>query len=90
MAAVEHAVKERVEGIFVGLHYVCKALRTLRQEVETKHTSDTVGGEGHAGGFVGPGLHLYIGVALVYMLLTIPSSKLVKHLEKKMAYSNAE
>ncbi|MEI3035920.1 MAG: amino acid ABC transporter permease [Oscillospiraceae bacterium] len=25
----------------------------------------------------------YIGVALVYMLLTIPSSKLVKHLEKK-------
>ena len=32
----------------------------------------------------------YIGVALVYMLLTIPSSKLVKHLEKKMANSNAE
>ena len=32
----------------------------------------------------------YIGVALVYMLLTIPSSKLVKHLEKKMATSNAE
>ena len=32
----------------------------------------------------------YIGVALVYMLLTIPSSKLVKHLEKKMAKSNAE
>lgn len=31
----------------------------------------------------------YIGVALVYMLLTIPSSKLVKHLEKK-ANSNAE
>ena len=32
----------------------------------------------------------YIGVALVYMLLTIPSSKLVKHLEKKMANSNAD
>lgn len=32
----------------------------------------------------------YIGVALVYMLLTIPSSKLVKHLEKKTANSNAE
>ena len=32
----------------------------------------------------------YIGVALVYMLLTIPSSKLVKHHEKKMAKPNAE
>ena len=27
----------------------------------------------------------YVGVALVYMLLSIPTSKLIKHLEKKMA-----
>lgn len=27
----------------------------------------------------------YIGVALVYMVLTIPTSKLVKYMEKKMA-----
>ena len=53
MAAVEHAVKERVEGIFCRPHDVCKALRTLRQEVETKHTSDAVGGEGHAGSLGG-------------------------------------
>ena len=31
----------------------------------------------------------YIGVALVYMLLTIPSSKLVKRLEKKMSTDSA-
>ena len=31
----------------------------------------------------------YIGVALVYMLLTIPTSKLVKRLEKKMANDSA-
>ena len=31
----------------------------------------------------------YIGVALVYMLLTIPSSKLVKRLEKKMSTVSA-
>ena len=31
----------------------------------------------------------YIGVALVYMLLTIPTSKLVKRLEKTMANDSA-
>lgn len=32
----------------------------------------------------------YIGVALVYMLLTIPTSKLIKRLEKKMATDGAK
>ena len=32
----------------------------------------------------------YIGVALVYMLLTIPTSKLVKRFEKKMATDTAK
>lgn len=32
----------------------------------------------------------YIGVALVYMLLTIPTSKLIKHLELKMATDKQE